>query len=221
MCLGKKIATLMLSVVMAVTTMAASVVTASAEDEKVTYLKNYKVATAKSGTEYDLAANKDDGHWYSFTLKSDTVVSIKYRGAHGGAFEIYKQDGTDKENKKADYINGASGLIDDTKHIKLTKGTYYISWTQKSDFQSWFKITWTEQTKKATVLRLYIPLKVGDKMKLTTYTDSTEAITFKSSNTKVATVTSKGVITAKKAGKFSLYVSTGGKAVKYYFKVSE
>ena len=43
---------------------------------------------------------------------------------------------------------------------------------------------------------------------------SMEKITFKSSNNKVATVNSKGVITAKKKGKVTITVKSGKKTVK-------
>ena len=76
---------------------------------------------------------------------------------------------------------------------------------------------------KVTVKSNYgtsVHVAVGKKVKLTTTVKvkpnkaANKKVTYKSSNTKVATVSSKGKITAKKAGKATITVKAGNKVKK-------
>ena len=73
------------------------------------------------------------------------------------------------------------------------------------------------KTTKITGIGKNTTLKMKQKMTLKPVRlpfTSMEKITFKSSNNKVATVNSKGVITAKKKGKVTITVKSGKKTVK-------
>ena len=72
----------------------------------------------------------------------------------------------------------------------------------------------TVTTSKITGLQKKVTLKKGTKLALKpsmTPITSTQKFTYKSSNKKIATVSSKGVITAKKAGKAKITVKSGKK----------
>ena len=69
-------------------------------------------------------------------------------------------------------------------------------------------------TSKITGLQKKVTLKKGKKLALKpsrTPITSVQKFTYKSSNKKIATVNSKGVITAKKAGKAKITVKSGKK----------
>ena len=72
----------------------------------------------------------------------------------------------------------------------------------------------TVATSKITGLQKKVILKKGSKLTLKpsrTPITSTQKFTYKTSNKKIATVNSKGVITAKKAGKAKITVRSGKK----------
>ena len=79
-------------------------------------------------------------------------------------------------------------------------------------------------TSKLTVSERNVTLKVKGKrtlMALISPITSKDKVTYKTSNKKVATVSKKGVITAKKAGKAVITVKAGKKTVKVKVKVTK
>ena len=65
-------------------------------------------------------------------------------------------------------------------------------------------------------------MKAGKKVKLKTkivYAGAPERVTYKSSNKKIATVTSKGIVTGKKAGTATITIKSGKITKKCKIKV--
>ena len=100
-----------------------------------------------------------------------------------------------------------------------TAGTAKVSVTLKSGKQAYITVTVqksTVKTTKITGVKSALTLKKGAKTTLkpvrTPFT-SGEKITYTSSNKNVATVSSTGVITAKKAGTAVITVKSGSKKV--------
>ncbi|MDO5541372.1 MAG: Ig-like domain-containing protein [Eubacteriales bacterium] len=103
---------------------------------------------------------------------------------------------------------------------KLTakkKGTAVITVTMVSGASAKCKVTVQNGkvgTKTLKLTRTAITLKKGEKYtigKVRTPITTTDKITYKSSNKKIATVNSQGKITAKKAGKVKITVKSGSK----------
>lgn len=69
-------------------------------------------------------------------------------------------------------------------------------------------------TKTLKVAKTSLSVKVGKKVTIKATVKPKAKITYKSSNKKIATVTSKGVVTGKKAGKAVITVKGNGKTVK-------
>ena len=96
-------------------------------------------------------------------------------------------------------------------------GTATLTITLKSGMKKTVKVTVqkdTVKTTKITVPSSKVSLKKGKKVTLSpvvTPVTSQQKITYKSSNTKIATVSSKGVITAKKKGTAKIAVTSGSK----------
>lgn len=117
---------------------------------------------------------------------------------------ITKPDGTTVYNQD---FNGSAK---DAGSIKLAPKT------AESDPSEAFKtVTLPDTTKKTlTVSKKSLTVKVGKKVTIKATAKPAAKITYKSSNRKVATVNSKGVVTGKKAGKATITVKANGKTVK-------
>lgn len=125
------------------------------------------------------------------------------------------------ENSPADgkeYTNG----------FTLAKGKYSISFRceHKGDIAKWKLASDVEDgnfkkyEKNPANLKVYIPLKKGAKMNLAAMVDNDAKVTYSTSNKNVLTVSSKGTVTAKKAGKAAITIKAGKETVKLYFKVT-
>ena len=137
--------------------------------------------------------------------------ALKVTGlANGDSVQSYKSS-----NTKIFKVNG-NGKI--TAKKKAGRATLTI--TLKSGLSRNVTVTvqkGTVKTAKVSGVAKKITLNKGKKYTLkpviTPFT-SQEKVTYTSSNKKVATVTSRGVITAKKAGKATITVKSGKKTVK-------
>ena len=104
---------------------------------------------------------------------------------------------------------------------KLTgkkSGTAKVTVTLKSGKKATVTVTVKKiiTTTKLKANRTAVTLKKGKRFQLrvtVTPKNSQEKVIYKSSNTKVATVTSKGKITAKKAGKAVITITSGKKKI--------
>ena len=99
-----------------------------------------------------------------------------------------------------------------------TPGKATLTVTLKSNKKAYVTVTVRSvKTTKITGVKSSLVLRVKKTATLKpvlTPRTSTEKITYKSSNTKVATVTSAGKIIAKKKGTAYIYVKSGSKTVK-------
>lgn len=144
--------------------------------------------------------------------KSTTAVKVKTK---------LSTDSVSKwssSNSKIITVNAKTGKITAKK-----TGKAYIIVKMKSGATAKCKVTVQKSPVKTTKLtvnqtKVTLKLKGGKKTfqiaAVKTPVTSLEKVTYKSSNTKVATVSSKGKITAKKAGKATITVKAGNKVKK-------
>jgi hypothetical protein len=121
-----------------------------------------------------------------------------------------------------------TGKKNGTCTIKAQKktGTATITATLKSGLTKTIQVTVQKKavtTTKITGVPSTLSLKAGAKKTLAAVVSpitSTQKLTYQSSNKKIATVSSKGVITAKKKGTATITVQSGSKKVKCKITVS-
>lgn len=106
--------------------------------------------------------------------------------------------------------------------VKLASG--YTTWFKVKVQRSSVRTSSLKVTNKATGAKIAKTVTLNKKAKLSLSTavapvTSKEKVTYKTSNKKVATVSSKGVITAKKKGTATITVKSGSKSVKIKVKV--
>lgn len=105
------------------------------------------------------------------------------------------------------YVNGVKTAIDTTKDTALTGAIEVVG--AGSGYVDINKLAPTLAKSQASV-KVSAPKQIlsGKTAKIKVSTNSDGAVTYASSNAKVASVSSKGVITAKKAGKAKITVTT-------------
>ena len=148
------------------------------------------------------------GHWMNaktrlkFSPKSAKTYKLKYKTSNKKIATISK-NGIIRAKKKGTVT--ITAIAKNNKKAKATTKVTVGKVVKTLKFKEGKKKTVTAG-KKFTLHPTYSPKKA-----------STKAVTFKSSNKKVATVTSKGVIRAKKKGTARITVRSGKK--KYVVKV--
>lgn len=146
--------------------------------------------------------------------KQKTTV-LKVSGLAAGDSIVSWESSNTKVAKVSGRANGTSTITAGNK-----KGTAKITITLKSGLQKVVKVTVQKsavKTKKITGVAKSLKLNKKQKAVLRPVIaplTSTQKITYKSSNTKVASVNSKGQITAKKKGTAVITVKSGSKTVK-------
>ena len=225
----KKIVAGLLAVVTAVTAMTTIVTTANAEETTEIYLDNYTVKSIKNGEGFNFKDIKDGQYWGELNLNSDTVVSLTVSDRnhhHSFGVTIYTLENKTTATKKV--LSYGRGEVREGVSFKLNKGSYAVMFSGAffvdCAVNNTYTFTWKEKIadEVTTVksLKVYIPLKKGTTIDLSTVVDNADAkILYSSSNKSIATVSSKGAVTAKKAGKVSISVKAGTKTVKLYFKI--
>ena len=147
------------------------------------------------------------------TKQKTTVLSVSGLAA-GDSIVSWKSNNT-KVAKVSGRANGTSTITAGNK-----KGTAKITITLKSGLQKVVKVTVQKsavKTKKITGVAKSLKLNKKQKAVLRPVIaplTSKQKITYKSSNSKVASVNSKGQITAKKKGTAVITVKSGSKTVK-------
>ena len=155
----------------------------------------------------------------SFPLKvKQSTTKLKVSGlAAGDYIKSWKSS-----NTKIVKVNSKGKISALNKTGKVT-----ITITLASGLKKSIKVTVqknTVKTKKISGVGKKLTLKKGAKKTLApiiTPITSLEKVKFKSSNTKIAVVSAKGVITAKKAGTAKIAVSSGSKKVTLSVKVTK
>ena len=144
--------------------------------------------------------------------KSTTAIKVKSKNATD---QVSKWTSS---NKKIITVNARTGKITAKK-----VGKAYVIVTMKSGVQAKCRITVQKKAVKTTKVsvnktKVTLKLKGGRKTFAITASKtpvtSPEKITYKSSNKRIATVSSKGRITAKRAGKTKITVKSGKKTRK-------
>ena len=151
-------------------------------------------------------------------LKLKQTLTVKVSGlANGDSVKSW----TSSNKKIATVTSGG-------KVTGKAAGTATVKVTLKSGYSTWFKVKVQKAAVKTTSINVInkatgkkaagkITLKCGKKLSFQTTVapvTSKEKITYTSSNKKVAAVTSKGVVTAKKKGTATITVKSGSKSVK-------
>lgn len=130
------------------------------------------------------------------------MINAKNSALYFDDFTVTKADGTVLVSK-------------DFTSDKSVEGDIYIypvnDWDKESKS---IKISTITDNKVLTVKSTKATVKVGKTTKISATATPATKITYTSSNKKVATVNSKGVITGKKAGKATISVKANGKTVK-------
>ncbi len=131
----------------------------------------------------------------------------------------------------ASWKSSSKKIVKVSKDGKLTAqkkaGTAVVTVTLASGLTKEIQITVQKEkveTKKISGLPKTTTLKKGKKLTLKpviTPADSEDKVTYKSSNKKVATVSAKGVVKGKKAGKAKITVTSGKKKVTVTVKVKK
>lgn len=147
------------------------------------------------------------------TKQKTTVLRVSGLAA-GDSIVSWKSNNT-KVAKVSGRTNGTSTITARNK-----KGTAKITITLKSGLQKVVRVTVQKsavKTKKITGVARNLKLKRKQKVVLRPMIaplTSKEKVIYKSSNSKVASVNSKGQITAKKKGTAVITVKSGSKTVK-------
>lgn len=124
-------------------------------------------------------------------------------------FKLTKADGTVLASK-------------DFTSDKKVEGNVHIAPTEDWDKEAKdIQIATLTDNKALTVKAAKATVKVGKTAKISATASKSVKITYTSSNKKVATVSSKGVITGKKAGTATISVKANGKTVKVKFTVKK
>ena len=239
---AKKVLSVLLSLVMATATMVVFTVSAGAANVKeLTSGEAYSAALEKYGAEqsYKFTANK------AGTFKLQLTSQIKelrviVSDASNNTLEPTKYSdtlGTSEWQKKLDYFtyafvkikwNSVEKKYTGTLTFSVEKGTYYLKFLTYDKGEQTLKFIPTFPSKdsgssEVKISYIVIPMKVGDTLSLGTALSaaSEEKVTWKSSKTSVAKVTSTGKVTAKAAGTAVITATLGSSTQKIMIQVAK
>ena len=235
----KKMTAILLSAIMFV---CAFTISASAVDIKtIKSGETYSVSQKKKGW---------NTYSYKFTTKSEgelklTITSnvsrtdITVMGTDGKSIkptDVSNTLGTDKWWNTVEYEqliwNSTEQKFNGTRTYKVKEGTYYIKVAYYYAGKVSFKATFPSSSSSSSVSTssgdvsinyFTIPMKVGDTLKLGTVLsdDTDEKVTWKSSKSSVASVSSTGKITAKAEGTAIITATIGSNSMKVQIKVTD
>lgn len=219
----KKIAVLLLTAVTLVTILPVAV---SAEN----MFKEAK--NIGSGKKVSFSLARDEYKFYKITPDKSGTATVKITSdAQTVYFYVYDEDGSDVEAKyditsgRRDTLaygnyhpNSKTGIFKATMSFSVKAGkTYYMkidadrsSGQTEAEFELSFKYPTEESSSSATSEALMtLTMKKGDTLQLGANGDSAK---WTSSDKTVASVSSKGLVTAKKAGSAVITVKCGSKS---------
>lgn len=150
--------------------------------------KNLKMQVKQKTTAFKVTGMANGDSVKSVTSSNQKVLKVT-NVKPSGTFKLAAQ----KKGKATLTIELASGL---TKKVKITVQKKAVKTTKISGLSK--KVT-LKKGKKTTLSPVITPITSQDK------------VTYKSSNKKAATVSAKGVVKAKKAGKAKITVKSGSK----------
>ena len=231
----KKFLSILLSVVMAVTTMSALAVSASAIDLFP------DASVAKSGKEYEFMIKADTPKDFKITLSKKGTLDLKISHTVKTCLAVYvmtpdgegilQSSGEEKQGNyytRRDYTdcykNDSTGFFSGTLSYTLLKGTYYIR--LKDMKAGTVSITASypsaSSSSEKSVSYLSATLKKGSTLQLGAVLSDGKAGTaeWSSSKSSVASVSSSGKITAKAKGTAVITAKVGDSTVKIQIKVT-
>lgn len=239
----KKIATLVLVVVMSLAAISIPATAASIDETAVSmelgeeytckYTENaelydYKVQVKKKGT---LTVKVNTSITFcSVYLFDEDCANVPVGSANVTSGNIYSFGKTD-DPFAVFSTNPSSGKTVASTTWNVTKGTYYIRVTNTRDYKEGWryepyagKINVTASFKASNepeLSCLSISVKKGSTLQLGgVFTTGSDTITWKSSKSSVATVSSKGKVTAKKKGTATITATCGDVTLKIRIKVT-
>lgn len=178
----------------------------------------------------DYATVKKTGDFYVITYKAQNAF-LQTEGAESDASQAEKVAVSFNFNIKGIYITAKDSAVylDDLKITKadgtvITDKNFTSDKTIAGDYRTApnmedndgkaLKLATITGNKVLTVKSSKVTVKVGKTAKISASATPAGKITYTSSNKKIATVNSKGVITGKKAGKTTIKVKANGKTLK-------
>lgn len=178
----------------------------------------------------DYATVKKAGDFYVITYKAQNA-SLQTEGAESDASKAEKVSVSFNLNIKGIYITAKNSAVylDDLKITKAdgtvitdksftsdktVAGEYRTAPNMEDNDGKALKLATITDNKVLTVKSSKVTVKVGKTVKISASATPAGTITYTSSNKKIATVNSKGVITGKKAGKTTIKVKANGKTLK-------
>ncbi|MBQ7066713.1 MAG: Ig-like domain-containing protein [Lachnospiraceae bacterium] len=192
------------------------------DEGKVTTEATVAKAGVKTYTCKDCGATKTEEIAKVKATVKLNVKSIKLQT--GKSTTAVVASGLQKGDKVVSWTSSNKKIVKVTNKGKITAtktaGKATITVKTKYGAKATVKVTTQKKAvalKKITVNKKKVTLKKGKKFQVVVTKSPITAqdkVTFKSSNKKVATVTSKGVIKAKKAGKATITVKAGKKTAK-------
>ena len=230
----KKMTAVLLSVVMLVCCFA---VTASAESiadtaKAHTSGKTYSVSSKLyEKSDYKIVLNKAGDLKLSVTSQMNSLYVTLYdkNGNKIKASDLKADSGKSSWNSIDNLVNclwnNAIEKYSGSFKYTLKKGTYYLRFYNNSlqgkgkfSFKATYPSSDAEETSEISCIT--IPMKVGEAMQLSTDAGST-GVTWSSSKSSVAAVSSSGKVTAKKAGTTVITAKSGSTTAKIQIKVTK
>lgn len=240
-----KILSAIMSAVILITTLCVPVSAASIEDtakaidsgKKISFTPksdtvfggpyyDYKVTLSEKGTLKLAFATKaekifvtvlnSDGKWLKISDKNASSGSIYQSSLNGETWLSW--------NRNVEKFNGT------LSYKSLEKGTYYVRiWTASHyDVKGKMSVSFSypqekeaDEKAEGKISYLSVTLKKGNTLQLGAVIDGDGTVTWSTSKKAVATVTSKGKITAKAAGTATITAKLGSSSVKIKIKVTE
>ena len=180
--------------------------------DSVTVLGTYSFADCEKLSDVDLGTGLTQINSYAFNLcPAIQKIVLPYRMSTVAANAF-----TNCTNLTEITIPRATGSIADNAFSYPTKMTVYgVTGTYAEEWADSVGATFVNQEKPATAVTLgdsALTINNGDTTKLTlsvTPADFTDAVTWKSSDETVATISDAGVVTAKGAGSTTIRISVG------------
>jgi hypothetical protein len=171
---------------------------------------------------------------FKFTIGAQSTITVYFESDMGRFdYYLYNSDGEEMSSKN---FKESSGMLssncfnwnDKTEFAKgscdftLLKGTYYFQFLKAYSGGNLLKFKISDpNAESVTALSLSLTLDEGDSIQLGgVVSPSTAKVSWKSSDTAVAKVSSSGKVTAVAPGKATITATAGGKTAKILIVVS-
>lgn len=172
-----------------------------------TLLTSSKISLGKSYKGH-IALN-DTKDFYKFTLNSNCKLKMTLKTYFNRPrYYIYDSNGYEIYGKTDNFWNESSHIFNTTIYLNLNKGTYYLGIFAEGDYRlesedtGNYELTLNMSAKYLSLNKSEVYMDKGKsytlKSTVTPYTN--ETVKWTSSNNKVATVSSKGIVYGKKPG---------------------